>query len=100
MIAPVYDDLKRLRESPHIDLKRRKSEHRISINDILASDDAASSPNALERWNRIDDELPSIIHQITGLLRDPFGRAQQNDASGDPYPTPPSNADRLFWFHV
>ncbi|KIW02589.1 uncharacterized protein PV09_06039 [Verruconis gallopava] len=100
MMAPIYEALKRLRESPHVELKRRKSEHKISINDLLASDDGARSPTSLGRWNTIDDELPGIIQQVTVLLRDPFGRAQQNSVADEQYPTPPSNADMLFWFRV
>jgi hypothetical protein len=100
MMAPIFNTLKRMRDSPHVDLKRRKSEHKISINDLLTPDDTAHSSNALERWSTVDDELPSLVRQVTSLLKDPFGRSQQEGLSGDPYPTPPSNADQLFWFRV
>jgi hypothetical protein len=92
MIVPIYDAFKRLRESPHANFKRRKSEHQISINDLLASD------NIIPSSNSIDEELPGLIRQLTALLRDPFGKAQQETAT--PYPTPPSNPDLLFWFRV
>jgi hypothetical protein len=101
--APIYASLKRLRESPHVEMRRRKSEHKISINSLLASDDAqATSGASLQRWNTIDDELPAIIREVTDLLKEPFGRPQQqqNGSASDSYPTPPTGPDLLFWFRV
>jgi hypothetical protein len=99
LTSPIYSSLKRLRESPHVDLRRRKSEHKISINDLLASDENDSSK--LTRWSTIDDELPAIVREVVELLKEPFGRPQQSSSGGEePYPTPPTGADLLFWFRV
>lgn len=91
-ITPIYEGLRRLRESPHVDFVRRKSEHKISIHDLLSKE----SETVTEKWCGVDRELPGLMGMVTGLLKDPFGRVQES--STQPYPTPPSPTDALFWF--
>jgi len=91
-ITPIYEGLHRLRESPHVNFVRRKSEHKISIHDLLTTD----TSSATEKCAGIDEELPGVMRMVTSLLRDPFGRLHDN--SNEPYPTPPSPTDALFWF--
>jgi len=99
--APIYASLKRLRESPHIDMKRRKSESKIRINDLLASDDASpTSTSRLSRWSMIDEELPGVIREVTDLLKEPFGRVSPQLGVKDPYPTPPTGPELLGWFRT
>ena len=65
-----------------------------------APPERARATTLLGRESALARVASGEVRQVTQLLRDPFGRAQQDHAAGDQYPTPPSNADNLFWFRV